>query len=351
MPPPEQAGNHSPARPVRIVVCDDSAFMRRTMTLVLDEYADLAVVAAASTGNEAIEYCRKYRPDVLTLDLELPDIDGLEVLQAVRDLGVRVLVVSSSTSTSSTRRAVEALAGGALDVIGKPGEQLARSVFAARLLQMVRDIASGTGRHVRLARVRDGVHPTSAADGAPPLLVIGASTGGPAALDALLGALPSDFRAPVVVIQHMPEGFSAPFARRLQRSCALPVLEASDGDPIVAGRILVAAGGRHLHIARDRVYIRYGDRVRGMRPSIDVALRDAAATWAGRTTAVVLTGIGSDGLDGAHAVRAVGGRVLVQDRDTSAVWGMPRAVSEAGLADLEVSLDALPSVLTEEAWR
>ena len=348
---PDDAQAESGAPPIRVVVCDDSAFMRRSMTLVLDGEPDIDVVGSAATGQEAIGMCRELRPDVLTLDMELPDIDGLDVLAQVRDMPLRVLVVSSSTNSVSTSRAVDALAGGALDAIGKPSDELDRNVFSARLMQTVRDIATGTGRHVRLARISAVDSSVPGPTIAAPLLLIGASTGGPAALDALLGALPERFTAPVIVVQHMPRGFSEPFARRLQRSCALPVREAGDGAPIVPGEVIVASSGRHLHVASDRVFVRDGERVCGMRPSVDVAFMDAATTWGSRVTGIVLTGIGSDGLVGARAIRASGGRVIAQDEASCVIWGMPRAVEEAGLADEVVALSDLPAALALEARR
>lgn len=339
------------AQPLRVVVCDDSAFMCRTIALVLEQAGGMVVVGTAATGEAAVELCRTLQPDVLTLDLQLPGMDGLEVLAALAGLQVRTLVVSSATGSASTRRAVDALAGGALDVIGKPGDELGRTVFAARLVELVRQVGSARTQPPAARGIAWPVESPRREPAHPRLIVIGASTGGPAALDATLGMLPAQLPAAVLVVQHMPRGFSDAFARRLARSCPLDVAEAADGDPIVPGRILVAPSGWHLHVDLDRVYVREGDRVRGMRPSIDVTLMDAARTWGDRTTAVVLTGIGTDGLDGAHAVSGAGGRVLVQDEQSCAVWGMPRAIEEAGLADAVASLDELPRLLVQEAWR
>jgi two-component system, chemotaxis family, protein-glutamate methylesterase/glutaminase len=345
----------SMASPVRVVVCDDSPFMRHAIARILGDTADLVVVGTAADGTSAVELCRRLRPDVLTLDLELPDIDGVDVLQELEDEPVRVVVVSGHTGRSTAERAVEALAAGALDVIGKPGDDMSRSVFAARVLEAVRDVATGTGRHARLRTTQRGASRPSrseaAREGASPLLVIGASTGGPAAIDALLGALPPWFASPVLIVQHMPRGFSEPFARRLQRGCALRVREAWDGAPIVPGEVLVAESGRHLHVGREQVWVRDGDPVQGMRPSIDVSLMDAASTWGDRLTAVVLTGIGRDGTDGARAVRSAGGRIIVEHESSCAVWGMPRSVQEAGLADVCAPLEQLPALLVAEAER
>lgn len=325
-----------------VVVCDDSHFMCELVARGLEDGGDVAVLGRAADAQSAIELCRTLRPDVLTLDLTLPDMDGVHVIDELADLPTRVLVVSSATSSAHSDRAVEALTHGAVDVLGKPSEGLGLATFVQQLVERVRDIATGSGRHVQLA-------PLDACAGSLPvsrrLLVIGASTGGPRALTELLGALPRNFPAPVVVVQHMPPGFSAPLARRLDAACAIRVREATDEAALEPGVALVGVAGRHLHIGHDRVFVRDGERVVGGRPSLDVALRDAASTWGDQVSAVVLTGIGRDGTEGARAVRDAGGRVLVEAESTCAVYGMPRAVAEAGLANLVLPLDEMPPAL------
>jgi two-component system chemotaxis response regulator CheB len=336
-----------------VVVCDDSPFMRRTMHLALDQDPHIEVVAVARTGHEAIELCTNLRPDILTLDLELPDIDGLGVIDAVRELPLRVLVVSSYTGSSTTERAVDALAAGAVDVLGKPGNDVAHSVFRLRLSQLVRDIGTGSGRHCLLQpRTTQVVMPSLlAGPQAQRLLVIGASTGGPAAIDQVLSRLPADFSSPIIVVQHMPRGFTEPFARRLQRSCKLQVREAWDEAPLRAGTVLVAQSGNHLHVGADHIWIRHGEPVHGMQPAVDVTLMDAAATWGNRVTAIILTGIGIDGRAGATEVHKAGGRVIAESRESCAVYGMPRAIIEAGLADLVAPLHDMPELLVAEVMQ
>jgi two-component system chemotaxis response regulator CheB len=344
------------ARPISVVICEDSPFMRRTLELVLAEDPGVDVVATTGSGEEAAKLCRQYQPDVLTLDLELPDVDGIEVLGMLGDIRTRVLVVSSATSTSTSDRAIEALSAGALDVLGKPSGSLGSSVFRLRLLQAVRDLGAGTGRHVQNAPAwADDFADDEYDDGMLPLpadrqlLVIGASTGGPAAVHALLAELPEDYATPIVVVQHLPSGFSEPFARRLQRSTSLNVIEAYDEAPLEPGTVLVAKAGQHMHVDVDCVWIRDGDPVHGMCPSVDVTLCDAATTWGAGVTAVILTGIGSDGCDGAREVRRRGGRVLAEHRSTCAVYGMPRAVVEAGVAHRALPLHDIAPLLIEEA--
>lgn len=338
-----QPDRSSAARPIRVVVCDDSPFMRRMLRQGLERAHDIEVVASAANAREAIELVKTLWPDVLTLDLELPDLDGVRVLQELRDLPVRVLVVSAFTDNAGTERAVEALAEGAIDVLGKPNLDAAPSVFIAQLLDNVREVAGGAP-YVPACAVRvPAGHVTNQR-----LFVIGASTGGPRALQTLLASIPKDFGAPILVVQHMPPNFNAPFARRLDRTCEIDVVEAEHGAPLRPGRAYVARAGHHLHVEGMLIRVRAGHRVNGLIPSVDVTMIDAAASWGSAVTGVVLTGIGRDGREGARAIRSAGGRVLVEHERTCAVYGMPRAIVEAELADEIVPLDELAGMIVRE---
>lgn len=310
----------------------------------LERANDIEVVGSASNAREAIELCNTLWPDILTLDLELPDLDGVRVLQHIRDMPVRVLVVSAFTTGSQSERAVEALAEGAIDCLGKPNLGATPSVFIAELLERVRDIAAGAP-YIASSIISSPHVPHGKSDR---LFVVGASTGGPRALNALLPALPEDFPAPIVVVQHIPTNFSAPFARRLDRYTSLRCREAYDGAPLEAGTIYVAAAGKHLHIDGGTIGVRDGHRVNGLIPSIDVTLIDAAASWGSRVTGIILTGIGSDGREGSRAVKGVGGRIIAENENTCAVYGMPRAVVDAGLADEIAPLDTIAQLMIDE---
>jgi two-component system chemotaxis response regulator CheB len=333
-------------KPVRVVVCDDSQFMRRMITRGLGRSDEMEVVGVAATAKEAIELCSAVNPDVLTLDLELPDGDGLEVIRALASSSIKVLVVSSFTVDVTCERAVEALATGAVDCLGKPGVDETPAVFVLELLERVRSVSRAAP-----AISINPVELPSNAELNRRLIVIGASTGGPRALTSVLQALPADFGASVVIVQHMPEQFTGPFARRLDRISKLTVREAVDGALLEPGVVHIAAGGHHLHVEGGTIGVRRGRAVRGYIPSIDVTMYDAAQTWGSHVTGVVLTGIGVDGCDGARAIRDAGGSVLVEERSTCAVWGMPRAVEEAGLASGIVPLGMLPGRLVEEVYR
>ncbi len=332
-------------QPIRVVICDDSPFMRRMLRQGLERSLDIEVVGSAATAQEAIELVNTLHPDVLTLDLELPDMDGINVLHACRSNPVRVLVISTFTDSAETERAVEALAEGAVDVLGKPNVKAAPSVFFAQLLDRVRDIMQAAP-YVSL----DNVSAPKIKKGIQRLIVIGASTGGPRSLQSLLSALPADMNAPMLIVQHMPKTFTSVFAQRLGRMCAFEVVQATDGAALVPGRAYVAAAGRHLHVDGQHIHVRSGDPVNGLIPAIDVTMIEAAAAWGSNVTGVILTGIGKDGCEGARAIRAAGGRVIAESEDTCAVFGMPKAVIEAGLADEVVPLDRMAQAIVEEVY-
>jgi two-component system, chemotaxis family, protein-glutamate methylesterase/glutaminase len=349
------------AAQTRVVVADDSGLMRRVLAHALTD-AGFDVVGQAKDGDEALDLCRRLRPDAMTLDLAMPGKDGIGVLRELRRPGAPPIpvIVVSAFSPAHGARAVDALAEGAFDLVAKPGAGDALSAFVAELADKVR-AAAGSLRH-RLGRPAALVEPLAAeapaaparrvraATGARPLVVIASSTGGPAALARLVPQLPSPLGAGAVIVQHMPAGFTASLAARLDRASALTVAEAVAGDAPAPDRILLAPGGLHLRLdAQRRAVLSDDDPVGGLRPRADLAIADAARLFGRRLLLVVLTGMGNDGVEGAKAVRAHGGRVLIQEESTCTVYGMPRAVAEAGLADAVHGLDELPAAIAREA--
>jgi two-component system chemotaxis response regulator CheB len=343
----------------RVVVADDSGFMRRLLRQAL-EAAGLDVVGEAADGDEALALCRRHRPEVLTLDLAMPGRDGIGVLVALRATDLpTVVVVVSAFSPAHGARAVDALAEGAFDLVVKPQIGTPAAVFLKEIGAKARSAAAAA------RRPRPAV-PAAAASaailgnggvrtgrGRRPLVVIACSTGGPRALLELLPRLPCPLGAGALVIQHMPPGFTAPLAARLDRLSALHVREARDGDFVGRDDVLVAPGGSHLHLlAGGKVRLAADEAaIGGLRPRADLTIVDAASHFGSRLLLVVLTGMGKDGLDGAHAVRRAGGRILVEAESTCTVYGMPRAVSEAQLADAELALHDLPDAIAAECAR
>lgn len=340
-------------RPIRIVVCDDSSFMRRFIRSGLETAGDIEVVGSAANAREAVELCNTLFPDILTLDLELPDLHGTRVLDLIQGLPVRVLVVSSFTTDMQSDRAVDAMARGAVDCLGKPNLSESPSLFIAELLDRVRNIAHGAAvfplNHGGAAGTKTQLkHTGNVHHVRQRLVIIGASTGGPRALHAMLPTLSPDFPAPIIVVQHMPKHFTSHFARHLDEAVELDVVEASTGDELKAGTVYVAPGGHHLHIEGNHLAVREGTRVNGLMPSIDVTMIDAAMSWRNNVTGVILTGIGRDGREGARAIKGAGGTVIAEDETTCAVYGMPQSVVDAGLADTVMPLLGIAQQLCDE---
>jgi two-component system chemotaxis response regulator CheB len=345
-------------KPSRILVADDSTFMRRLLTQALGD-AGFDVVGEAADGDEALALYREHRPDAMTLDLAMPGMDGIGVLRALRgERSSLPVVVVSAFSPAHGARAVDALAEGAFDLVAKPvfGEPLEQFVAALRekvtaAAASVSTSVATTPRRVPLSaapavsRLRARRAPTAAKK----VVLIATSTGGPRALARLIPALPSPLGAGGMIIQHMPEGFTASLAERLDRSSKLKVVEATGGEALAPDTLLLAAGGRHLRLD-DGGVARLSDEaaVGGLRPRADLTISDAAKLFGDRLLLVVMTGMGKDGLDGAREVRARGGRILAEAESSCTVYGMPRAIVEAQLADVVVPLGELAEAIAAE---
>jgi len=344
----------------RIVVADDSRLMRRMLSDALDRQG-FDVVATAADGDEALAACREHRPDAMTLDLHMPGTDGIGVLRGLKQGRAEPVpvVVVSAFSPAHGAYAVDALAEGAFELVAKPafGEPLA--VFTRELGRKVGEAAHSGRTHRRAAQApprrpdhgRVGTVSRVAVAGRK-AVVIACSTGGPKALGELIPRLPSPLGAGTLIVQHMPPGFTASLAARLDSSSPLGVREAAGGEALRRDQVLLAPGGAHLRLGSDRIARLSDDEpVGGLRPRADFTIEDAAKAYGARMLLVVLTGMGRDGLEGAKAVRAAGGRILCEAESTCTVYGMPRAVAEAGLADEVLPLDELATAITRDAGR
>jgi len=347
----------------RVVVADDSRLMRRMLSDALGRQG-FDVVGTAADGDEALDQCRAHRPDALTLDLHMPGLDGLGVLRALRDGKAEPVpvVVVSAYSPAHGAYAVDALAEGAFDLVAKPalGEpletftsELGRKVGEAAHASRVRRPAAPAAPR-RPAPAAAPVQPRMPAlaarrAGAGTLLLIASSTGGPRALGELVPRLPARLGAGGLLVQHMPAGFTASLAARLDGASAVSVREARSGELLEPGSLLVAPGGSHLRLSDDR-RLRLADDAPegGLKPRADFTIADAARLFGRRVLLVVLTGMGKDGLEGAAAVKRAGGRVLVEAESTCTVYGMPRAIADAGLADAVLPLDRLADAIAGE---
>ena len=382
----------APGRPIRILIVDDSAVMRSLLRSVVSADPGLDVAGTAADGASALSSLGTLRPDLILLDVEMPVMDGLVTLRELRRRGHKMPVIMCSSLTQrGAKVTLEALACGASDYIAKPagqsnretamrslGQDLSHRIHALTSQQQTPPAAPqqlpyqaqkiGSGYAPAPSSILPGMLPPVTRGGllapmAPPrmqpiqstptVLAIGVSTGGPAALDVLLPALPATFPLPVLIVQHMPELFTKVFAERLDKRCKLRVREASDGDQVCPGTISIARGNWHMEVlaaaragSPHTLRLSQSPPENHCRPAVDVLFRSVAAVYGPGALALVLTGMGSDGMLGCRVIRDQGGTVLAQDQASSTVWGMPGVVANAGLAHKVLSLnDLAPEIL------
>lgn len=336
------------ARPIRVLVVDDSALMRRLIADSLDSLPDINVVGIARDGLEAIAKREELKPDVITLDVEMPRMGGVETLIELMRQGPIPVVMLSSHTQAGAQVTLDCLSHGAVDFVAKSGSVAAVSGAACELPEKIRIAAKSNAGYQKGAARWPASAPKLLRRRPGGVLVIGSSTGGPRALEVLVPAIPADVRVPVVIVQHMPAAFTASLAGRLDRISELHVKEASDGDILEPGVALVAPGGRHLEFDPLGVaHISDGPPVHAVRPSVDVTLFSLERIFGRRTVAVLLTGMGRDGAAGLKAIQDQGGKTLVQDESTCVVFGMPKAAIELGAAQQVVSLGEMAHAIVE----
>jgi two-component system chemotaxis response regulator CheB len=354
-------------RPIRILIVDDSAVVRSLLRSVISTDKKLEVAGTAADGASALTSLESTRPHLILLDVEMPVMDGLVTLRQLRARGHKMpIIMCSSLTQRGAKVTIEALANGASDYVAKPRGQESREAairaLAQDLVPKIHALTShisapsaaagrGSARPPVLVPLAPPARPQAVqfpAPVAPSVVVIGVSTGGPAALDVVLPALPATFPLPILIVQHMPELFTALLAERLGSRSKLRITEAAEGTVIARGNIYIARGNWHLEVIpgagavpRPTLHLSQGPLENYCRPAADVLFRSASRVYNGAVLAVVLTGMGSDGLNGSRIIREQGGSVIAQDQATSIVWGMPGAVSQAGLAQKILPLDAI----------
>jgi len=342
----------------RILIVDDSAFMRFTISNRLSETPGFQVVGTARDGQEALELIPSLKPDVITLDVEMPRLDGLSTLRQIMAHNPCPVIMLSSLTGEGARETVQALTWGAVDFIAKPTNKANIEAIMDELVGKIKRAA-----HIRLYPIPFHHHPQLQQQNISPkqirqmrgnekVVVIGSSTGGPRALNTVIPLLPQHLSAPVLIVQHMPVGFTRSLAERLNSLSQLDIKEAAPGDELVIGRALVAPGGFHMILdENNRIALNQNPPVHGVRPAIDVTLSSVAQRFGKDSIAVILTGMGKDGTNGSFLIHSAGGHVIAEDESTCVVWGMPRSVMEAGIADDIVPLpDIAESILKAVEW-
>lgn len=340
---------------VRVLVVDDSAFMRKSLTSMLEEGKQIQVVGVARNGEEAVQQVQQLKPDVVTMDVEMPGMTGLQALQHIMAKHPVPVIMVSSITIEGAQETLQALEWGAVDFVPKQLDGVA-SKIAEIQKQLVSKVLAARFAGAKLKKVpmtgvaRTTVMPIKALSSlsvsltrGTKLIAIGCSTGGPQALFEIMPSIPADCPAGIVLVQHMPKSFTKPFADRLNNLCALEVREAVDGDEIKPGRVLVAPGGMQCRIVKKSItssIVKLSPNVENHphAPCVDIMMQSVAALYGERSIGVILTGMGHDGLEGMKAIKAAKGRTVAQDEASCVVYGMPKAVVEAGCAEKVVSL-------------
>ncbi len=338
--------------PVRVLVVDDSALMRKLIPQLLQADDSIEVVGTAMDGTFCLKKIEELKPNVVTLDLEMPGMNGIDTLKEIMRRQPVPVIVFSSHSTEGASVTLKALGLGAFDFVAKPRDaSMHLAETAKELISKVKAAADSKLKPRILPGIvaRPEKREAPAAGSPTKIVAVGISTGGPQALEFVLSQLPADFPASVVVVQHMPEGFTDMFARRLDELSALRVKEAQSGDVLLPGRVLICPGSRHVKVKRlpmgDIAVLCDDPRVNGHRPSADVLLRSAAEEFTTQVVGVLMTGMGDDGAEGLGAVKKAGGMTIAQSEDSCVVYGMPKAAIERGYASRVVALDVMSATL------
>ncbi|MBC8080688.1 MAG: chemotaxis response regulator protein-glutamate methylesterase [Gorillibacterium sp.] len=344
-----------------VLIVDDSSFMRKCISDIIEKDPYLFVIGIARNGQDAVEKIQRLKPDIVTMDVEMPEMDGIEALKVImRSCPVPVVMLSNHTEEVA-KTTLQALELGAVDfflknaLMGAKADQQLVEIFLSCLKNIVEGVKPPLHHPIKTSPIKAPIIITPPKD-IPPIvasmvkkhkadiLIIGCSTGGPSALHLLLPCFPKDTNVPIVVIQHMPVGFTKPLADRLNTTCNLHVKEAEDGQVLKAGTIYIAPAGSQTQMTRESnecVTLRVGasSPIETLfRPSVNVTLLSAAQVYKNRLTAIIMTGMGNDGLMGCEEVKKQKGRVIVEAKESCVVYGMPRVVFEAGLADVQVPL-------------
>ncbi|HEY3971858.1 MAG TPA: chemotaxis response regulator protein-glutamate methylesterase [Candidatus Sulfotelmatobacter sp.] len=348
----------APAIPsIRVLVVDDSAFMRTALSRMITSEAGLEVVATASCGSEALDKIPSLNPDVVTLDVEMPGLDGLQTLQRIMKQFPRPVIMVSSVTVKDAENTFNALAAGAFDYIPKQLSATSLDIHHIRadLIAKIRAAASKKSNPANFAAKKPPQpfsQPPDPASTMPAIVAIGTSTGGPKALQEILPLFPRDLAVPILIVQHMPAGFTAPFAQRLNNLCAVAVREASHREPVDPGVVYIAPAGRHMRVERPsglRAFLSLDSHPQDCLhiPSVNILMNSVASAFKNLALGVIMTGMGSDGAEGMNAIHRQGGLTIGQDEASCTVYGMPRACAELGILSRVVPLASIPAQILQ----
>ncbi|MBC18541.1 MAG: chemotaxis response regulator protein-glutamate methylesterase [Desulfovibrio sp.] len=345
---------------INVLVVDDSAFMRKAISTMLDKDPGIKVIGTARDGQEGLEMVRKLNPDVVTMDIEMPKMDGLTALRHIMMEAPRPVLMVSSLTTEGAEATLKAMELGAVDFIPKQLSKVSLDIIKIEkdLIERVKTVAARQMRHRAVsrrpvARPVPSVSQTKARKGRPvrDVVAIGVSTGGPPVVQKILSSLPEDFPAGILIAQHMPAAFTGPFAQRLDSVSKIKVKEAENGDVFKPGHAYVAPGGKHIvldqKISRINIVVTDQPADALYKPSANVLISSVAEAVGRRALGVILTGMGSDGCEGIRDLKNKGGKALAQSDNTCVVYGMPKAIVDENLADEVVDLDDLAGTITD----
>lgn len=336
---------------IKVLVIDDSAFMRRVISEMVNDDDQMYVVGTARNGEEALRKIKGCNPHVITLDLNMPLMDGLEFMERFfKEYSIPILVISSSTQTRRSDKTIQALELGAFDFIPKPSGEISLDIDKVKkdLQEKIKLAAASTLKAVHKGREKEVIIEPTKGVAQDKILLIGASTGGPRAIKEVITSFTKNFPTGILIVQHMPAGFTNSFAKRLDELSAIKVKEASVGDRIQRGIALLAPGDHHMVLGRsERIELLDTPRIHGVRPAVDITLKSVAQIYKEKTIAVILTGMGRDGAAGMSLVKKYGGRTIVQDEATSVVFGMPKAAIDNNSADLVLPLSRIGRAIME----
>jgi len=361
---------------VRVLIVDDSAFMRKVLVSILATDPQIEIIGEARDGREAIAMNESLRPDVISMDIMMPHVDGLQATEQIMSTNPRPIVIVSSEAKEGAEMTLRSLELGAIDFVPKPSsgidldmnsirDEICRKLKMAARVRVVRN-----ARNLGAEKSRGTLTNSPYAKGSPsngngngsyppvvancnsrhPLVVMAASTGGPQTLMQLVPAIPSDFSGSILLIQHMPGTFTAQFSKQLSEVASIRVKEAEHGEELAPGTMYVCPGSHHLRISgAGRIQLEEGERINGYRPCADVTMESAAAFAGPMCVSVVLTGMGADGSKGVQAVKSNGGHVIAQDENSCVIFGMPAEAIKTGSVDQVLSLDSIPHALEKRS--